>query len=134
MLWSNEVELVRMWSKMVAVFSLTLVGLVINCKKPCEKMFSMYSVINLLFETSRTFKLKSPYKNTCSYLSPRSARRLDRISENWVNCCVKVKPREFSWTIDGTNYNFFTTRQAYFNKERFKNTFAKQGILVQDIK
>ena len=94
-LWSSDVELVRIWSRIVAVFSQTLVGLVISCRNPKEKTFSMYSVMNLLFENSRTFKLKSPYKNTCSYLSPRSASKLDKVSENWANCCVKVKPGNF---------------------------------------
>ena len=80
--WLSRVELVNTWSRIVAVFSQTLVGLVINCKNPKEKTVSIYSVINLLLENSRTFKLKSPYKNTCSYLSPKSAKRVDKVSEN----------------------------------------------------
>ena len=80
--WSSRVELVNTWSRIVAVFSQTLVGLVINCKNPKEKTVSIYSVINLLLENSRTFKLKSPYKNMCSYLSPKSAKRVDKVSEN----------------------------------------------------
>ena len=80
--WLSRVELVNTWSRIVAVFSQTLVGLVINCKNPKEKTVSIYSVINLLLENSRTFKLKSPYKNRCSYLSPKSAKRVDKVSEN----------------------------------------------------
>ena len=57
--WLSRVELVNTWSRIVAVFSQTLVGLVINCKNPKEKTVSIYSVINLLLENSRTFKLKS---------------------------------------------------------------------------
>ena len=102
--WVSDMELHRMWSIRVAELSRILVGFVTSCKKPNEKTFSTYSEINL-FDKSKTLRLKSPYTNTCSYFSPRSASKFDSVSENWLNCCVKVRP----WNFVPGRYTFPTT-------------------------